>query len=398
MGIRRKGRRGGAKGRAVRALGMLLLAALLPARARSASEDVFLFPYFKDPDTQGVFLLASADGRSFQHVNGGNAIFEVPAGVTRDPSIARGPDGLFHMVWTSAPKQIGHASSPDLVNWSAPQSIPVWGPEAHVLNTWAPELFYDQAAQEFLIVWASTDRDRFPTGSSEPASAPDGGSFEHRLYATTTRDFESFSPTRLFFDPGFNVIDGMIAYDAVGGRFAMAFKDERIFDADGRPDPQKNIRLAFSDEAQGVYGDVTSSLTGGGLAFSQWAEGPTLIAVEGGWRLYFDTYLDWSTVYNAYESEDLESWIDVSDTLEFPEISGRLQHGTVFRTSRQSIGWVVPEPATGALVAAGLLGLALRRRRCAETRAAPRCSRSRAPGSPSTTRSGLTMPSAGSRR
>jgi len=35
----------------------------------------------------------------------------------------------------------------------------------------------------------------------------------HRIYGTTTRDFWTFSPTRLFYEPGFNVIDATIVRD-----------------------------------------------------------------------------------------------------------------------------------------------------------------------------------------
>jgi hypothetical protein len=333
------------------------LACLLPITARALSDgDVILFPYFKDPGTQGVFLMASSDGLHFEHVNHGNPIFNVPAGLTRDPSIVRGPDELFHMTWTAGPKRIGYASSPDLVSWSAPRTIPVWGASDPILNSWAPELYYDEVEHEYLIVWASTDRGRFPSGSSEPA--PDGGRFEHRLYVTTTVDFQTFSDTHLFFDPGFNVIDGMIARDVDANRFVMAFKDERVL-----PFPEKNIRIAFADSAQGTYYDVSESITGGGLQFLEWAEGPSLLRTDDGWRLYFDTYVDWSVVYNAYETTDLETWVDVSDQLIFPVIEGRLQHGTVFRAPRRSVGWLVPEPGTSALLGGGLAALGARRAR-----------------------------------
>lgn len=329
---------------------LLLLGCLASPAARALSEDVILFPYFKDPGTQGIFLMASEDGLRFEHLNGGAPILTVPGGVTRDPSIVRGPDDLFHMVWTAAPKSFGYASSPDLVTWSVPRLIPVFGPDDPIVNTWAPELFYDTAAQEYLVVWASTDRERFPVGSNEDRL------YEHRLYATTTRDFASFTETRLFYDPGFNVIDGMIAHDVAGDRFVMAIKDERA-----RPVPQKNIKLTFSDSAQGPYGPPSDSVTGGGLVVAEWAEGPTLLPIDDGWRLYFDSYTDFDSVYHAYESPDLETWIDVTDQLVFPAIDGLLQHGTVFRSERRNVGWLVPEPATGLMLAAGIVALAARR-------------------------------------
>ena len=39
--------------------------------------------------------------------------------------------------------------------------------------------------------------------------------------------------------------------------------------------------------------------------------GLTLLRLEDGWRLYFDTYFGWGNVYNALESTDLENWVDI---------------------------------------------------------------------------------------
>ena len=53
-----------------------------------------------------------------------------------------------------------------------------------------------------MIFWASTIPGRFPqtAGSSEEK-------YNHRIYGTTTKDFVTFTPTTLFYDPGFSVID-----------------------------------------------------------------------------------------------------------------------------------------------------------------------------------------------
>ena len=42
--------------------------------------------------------------------------------IMRDPSMLQGPDGTFHLVWTTEWKGgngFGYASSKDLINWSA---------------------------------------------------------------------------------------------------------------------------------------------------------------------------------------------------------------------------------------------------------------------------------------
>jgi beta-xylosidase len=67
--------------------------------------------------------------------------------VMRDPSIAQGPDGTFHLVWTSSWKGdlgFGYASSKDLIHWSEQQFIPVMANEPSTVNVWAPEIMYDK--------------------------------------------------------------------------------------------------------------------------------------------------------------------------------------------------------------------------------------------------------------
>ena len=68
----------------------------------------------------------------------------------RDPSLLRGPDGTFHLVWTTGWKGdqgFGHSSSADLVHWAPQQFVPVMQHEPTTVNVWAPELFYDEYAE-----------------------------------------------------------------------------------------------------------------------------------------------------------------------------------------------------------------------------------------------------------
>src|SRR3990172_13281350 len=75
--------------------------------------------------------------------------------------------------------------------------------EPTTVNVWAPELFYDEANKQFIICWASTIPGRF-ADNGEPHDN------NQRMYYTTTSDFKTFAPAKLFFDPGFSVIDGTI--------------------------------------------------------------------------------------------------------------------------------------------------------------------------------------------
>lgn len=294
----------------------------------------YLFAYFIGNGEDGLHLAHSTDGLSWRALNGGKSLLRPTAGgdrLMRDPSIVRGPDGTFHMVWTVSwgERVIGYSSSPNLLDWAPQRAIPVMEHEADALNCWAPELFYDDRREKFLIFWATTIPGRFPETDGQ-----DGRQYNHRMYVTTTRDFQQFSPTRLFYDHGFNVIDAAIfeVNDVKGNdieahgveasraeverRYAMLIKDET-----NRPFPvQKNIRIAFADEALGPYGPPSEPITG-----DYWAEGPTPLRVDDRWYVYFDKYRQHQ--YGVVASTDVQNWTDLSDQLTMPP---NARHGTAF--------------------------------------------------------------------
>jgi hypothetical protein len=184
--------------------------------------------------------------------------------------------------------------------------------EPKAKNCWAPEVFYDEVSGEFVIFWSTTIAGKFP----ETEKTADRG-WDHRIYCTTTKDFEEFSPTRLFYNDGFNVIDGTIV--RAGEEYVMFLKDETRFP------PKKNIRIARGKSATGPYGKASEPITG-----DYWAEGPTAIRIGGKWHVYFDKYAEHK--YGMVVSEDLVNWRDESDRLEMPE---GIRHGTVFKVSRR---------------------------------------------------------------
>src|SRR5574337_170814 len=172
----------------------------------SCNQKAYLFSTFREPATAGLRLAYSYDG---YHWKDFDTVFLRPSvddKVMRDPSIVQGPDGTYHLVFTSAwkgSKSFGYASSKDLIHWSDERSVPVMQYEPTTVNVWAPELFYDDENKDFIIVWASTIPYRFPRGQEDEDN-------NHRLYYTTTKDFKTFSDTKLFLDPGFSVIDAEI--------------------------------------------------------------------------------------------------------------------------------------------------------------------------------------------
>jgi hypothetical protein len=280
------------------------------------ADDALVFSFFRNNGEDGLYLAGSDDGLKWTAFNQDRPLLRPEVGeskLMRDPSILRGPDGVFHMVWTTSwqGRTIGYASSKDLRKWSVQRAIPILPDEPGLLNCWAPELFYDEASKEFLIVWASTIKGRFPetlgSGNRE---------YNHRQYAMRTRDFQSFSQPKLFYDPGFIVIDAALFRD--GARYAMVVKNETA-----NP-PAKYLFLTFSASLDGPWSKPSEPVSG-----KDWAEGATPIRIGEHWVIYFDKYRDHR--YGAIRSRDLRQWEDISDRVEFPK---GIRHGTAFRAPR----------------------------------------------------------------
>ena len=231
---------------------ILLLLLFLNGFAQEKT-DVYLFSFFMGNGEDGLHLAYSTDGLKWEALNNNKSFLTPVVGedkLMRDPCIICGPDGKFHMVWTVSWKErgIGYASSKDLIHWSEQKSIPVMAHEPTARNCWAPEIFYDEDSKQYLIFWSTTIPGRFPetekTGDDK---------YNHRMYYTTTRDFETFSETKLFYDQGFNVIDGTLIKE--NNRYILFLKDET------RTPPQKNIRIATSNELTGNYSKPTIPIT-----------------------------------------------------------------------------------------------------------------------------------------
>jgi hypothetical protein len=286
---------------------------------KESGDNVYLFAYFKNNGQDGLHLASSNDGYAWTALKNDSAFLTPTAGkdkLMRDPCIAQGPDGIFHMVWTVSwnEKGIGYASSKDLIHWSEQRYLPVMEHEEGARNCWAPEIFYDADSHQFMIYWATTIIGKFTETLS-----PKENAYNHRLYFVTTSDFKNFSKAELLYNQGFNVIDATIIQH--NKKYSMFLKDETI------EPPQKNIRIATSSTLVSGYGKPSNSITG-----NYWAEGPTCLKIGDQWIVYFDKYRDHKM--GAVSSKDLTSWIDISDKVSFPN---GVRHGTVFTISKKTL-------------------------------------------------------------
>jgi len=301
-------------------------------------EKIFLFSYFTSYGDDGLHLAWSRDGYSWEPLNRGRSF--LPPGITssnmiRDPCIVQGSDGVFRVVWTGnwVGDSIGYSASKDLIHWTTPRAIPVMAGQTNTHNCWAPEIYWDAQRTNYLIIWASAVAGQFP--ETEAQNAPNDN---QRLYFTTTRDFQTFTPTHLFLDPGLSLIDPVIV--PAGDRHYLIFKDET-----SHPTAQ-NLRVA---RGTGLYGPY--QLLGG--AFSpDFAEGP--VAFFDGHDYLCLYHLFTSDTWGAMRTSDFAHWTDVSERLNMPL---NAHSGTIiqiprnylidlWRTGKAEIG---PDPQTADL-------------------------------------------------
>jgi hypothetical protein len=271
-------------------------------------KEVYLFTSFHEPANEGLRFLYSEDGYHWDSIPG---IWLKPSlgkeKLMRDPSIAKGPDGTYHLVWTTSWKGdlgFGHASSKDLIHWSEQEMIPAMEHEPTTVNVWAPEIFYDDIEKEFIIVWASCIPGRFPEGQEEINN-------NHRLYYLTTKDFQTFSETKLFFDPGFSAIDAVIVKRGLND-YVLVFKDNTR--------QNRNLRVAFGESPTGPFSDISEPFT------EKFSEGPTVTKVKEDYLIYFDLYR--KKIYGAMKSQDFVYFNDITNEIQIPEDH---KHGTIIK-------------------------------------------------------------------
>jgi hypothetical protein len=275
-------------------------------------KEIYLFSTFREPADKGLFLAYSYDGYTWNDLGGPWLEPEVGTQkVMRDPSVVSGPDGTFHMVWTSSWRDdpgFGYANSKDLVNWSEQKFISVMDFDTSTVNVWAPELFYDSEKEEYIIIWASTIPYKFERGIEEERN-------NHRMYYTITKDFKTFSETKLYLDPGFSVIDCVIVKRAPKD-YVLVLKDNTR--------PERNLKVAFGESPLGPWKSISEPFT------DKFTEGPTVLKSGNEWLIYYDAYR--KKTYSTHKTSDFKTFSDISSEVNFPE--GH-KHGTVFKITER---------------------------------------------------------------
>ena len=285
---------------------IVLLTACVSA-PKEAETQLYVSTSFHEPATDGLRFIYSADGIHWDSIPGTWLTPEVGSQkVMRDPSIICTPDGTFRLVWTSSwrgDKGFGYAESKDLRNWSEERFIEVMT-DTTTVNVWAPELFWDPEKEQAMIVWAScVPSAGFEAGIEDTLN-------NHRLYYCTTRDFQTFTESRLLIDPGFSCIDATLVYRGEHD-YVMVLKDNTR--------PNRNIKVSFAQSAEGPWSNPSEPFTG------EFMEGPTVAKVGDDYLIYYDRYR--LADFGCSRTKDFITFEDISDSVSVPKLH---KHGTIF--------------------------------------------------------------------
>ena len=304
----------------LRAIALLLTLTAAPPAQKAApappsSGTHWLFAGFKGNGEQGVYYAISQDGYHWTIANQDRPVFHQtqPNELMRDPFLQRGPDGTVHLVWTwswNTPTILGHSTSTDLIHWTPHQQLNVLANEPTAINAWAPALYYEPGQKRWLLFWSSTIPGRFPGDDSG-----DSG-LNHRIFYTTTPDFVNLAPAKVFFDPGYSVIDATLI--PTGTNYHLIFKDER------KTPLKKVLQTAEGPTMEGPWTNISPPISG------HWSEGAAIIRVKGGYLAYYDHYHD-PQRYGALFSTDLKTWTNADDRVTFP---AKLRHGSFLRITK----------------------------------------------------------------
>jgi len=284
-------------------------------RLASPIDYPFIAVYFGSEEQSGLHLAASFDGYAWTEITDLYAVDFNPRIGTwakfRDPSLDRGPDGTFHMTWTCGGEGFCHARSRDLINWTEEKFIRVdRGPLATppAIMTWAPDVFFDEARNEFIISFAAANK------NVPGLQTKYKGNF--KAYYVLTQDFATFTEPALLLQPHpdmFVIDPALIKSD---GKYYAFVKIESANTIDGGKD---GIHYAKADALEGPW----SKLSGTRLPNNRVnSEGGAPLKVGESYIVYYDR----PGALQAARTRNFRSWKDISHKLTAP---ANYRHGTM---------------------------------------------------------------------
>ncbi len=193
----------------------------------------YLFAHFREKltvDGEQVYFSVSQNGYNWEQLNSGKPVITCTDGEKgcRDIEIVRLKDGSFVIIATdlcivnrmdenhnvdwkkvnsSGSKCLSVWKSDDLIHFSKQKLVYMGRDDFGCL--WAPEVFYDEINDEYLVHWGSTVKE---------------DAFSHMsIYCSKTKDFETFSHPELFFAKDNEILDSHIT--KIGNTYHLFYKN-----------------------------------------------------------------------------------------------------------------------------------------------------------------------------
>ena len=258
--------------------------ALGAGTARAATNSAYVMCYFTEsPDmlaaNYGLHLAVSPDGLQWTPLNQNNPVATPTAGSLglRDPFILRKQDGTFVVLatdlkgtdWTYVSQYIHVWDSTDLRTFTGYRRM-----KLHDMNThsWAPEAYWDASRGTYGVIYSAVN-----------------SSGHNVIMVNYTSDFVTAGSPQVFFDPGYDIIDGDLAIGVNGVNYLYFKKNSTLVGA----------RSTSLDP--GSFTPFSTAVSHGGT------EAPTLVkslTSSSTWYLWGDT---WSPngVFYAWQTSDL---------------------------------------------------------------------------------------------
>ncbi|MFE2941898.1 glycoside hydrolase family 43 protein [Streptomyces sp. NPDC059255] len=245
-----------------------------------AADSAYVMCYFTESPNgngtdYGLHLAVSTDSLDWTPLNQNNPLVTPTSGALglRDPFILRKQDGTFVVLatdlkgtdWSYVSQYVHVWNSTDLRTFTGYHRL-----RLHDMNThsWAPEAFWDAGRGQYALIYSAVN-----------------SSGHNVIMVNYTTDFLTASAPQVFFDPGYDVIDGDMAV-GVGGVNYLYFKKNQTL-----------VGARSTSLAPGSFTEFSTGVAQGGT------EAPTLVKslTSNTWYLWGDTYTP-NGVFYAWQS------------------------------------------------------------------------------------------------
>ena len=303
-------------------------------------------------------------GQTWSALLDGKEVFDTQAntvtGGMRDAYVLRLENGGFMLAGTDMTSRLGWESnhimdlmlSPDLVHWTKNVKIDLETPEnlaavskvpelqdvihrnltaAEMTAAWAPQVIYDPETRHYVLYYSVGYRVDF--GSTAENDKWSHLNYHRTFYQLIDENLNILTEPRLYFDPGFDIIDDDIVWNDMDKQYVMIFKCEQTRGFD-RATAQKLV----PDE--GATGTTVWTRTPGFHVdeSNQNIEGPTQWRLIGStrWKL---AYINYQNGY-VYRMRDMDehnlnhgAYVNMSGNV-------RAQHGSIIKITMQEYNYL----------------------------------------------------------